>query len=39
MAPEAPGLGVKLEPALLERFPYTAGRNTMMSTAEKDLAL
>ena len=38
-APEAPGLGVKLDPTLLERFPYTAGRNTMMSTAEKDLAL
>jgi L-alanine-DL-glutamate epimerase-like enolase superfamily enzyme len=38
-APETPGLGVKLDPTLLERFPYTAGRNTMMSTAEKDLAL
>ena len=38
-APDAPGLGVKLDPTLLERFPYTAGRNTMMSTAEKDLAL
>jgi L-rhamnonate dehydratase len=38
-APEAPGLGVKLDPTLLDRFPYTAGRNTMMSTAEKDLAL
>jgi L-rhamnonate dehydratase len=39
VAPDAPGLGVKLDPSLPERFPYTAGRNTMMSTAEKDLAL
>jgi len=38
-APEAPGLGVTFDPALVERFPYTATRNTMMSTEERDLAL
>jgi L-rhamnonate dehydratase len=38
-APDAPGLGVKLDSSILEGFPYAAGRNTMMSTAEKDLAL
>jgi L-alanine-DL-glutamate epimerase-like enolase superfamily enzyme len=38
-APDAPGLGVKLDSSILEGFPYAAGPNTMMSTAEKDLAL
>jgi L-alanine-DL-glutamate epimerase-like enolase superfamily enzyme len=38
-APETPGLGVTFDQALVERFPYTATRNTMMSTEERDLAL
>jgi L-alanine-DL-glutamate epimerase-like enolase superfamily enzyme len=38
-APETPGLGVTFDPALVERFPYTATRTTMMSTEERDLAL
>lgn len=38
-APETPGLGVTFDPVLVERFPYTATRNTMMSTEERDLAL
>jgi L-alanine-DL-glutamate epimerase-like enolase superfamily enzyme len=38
-APETPGLGVAFDPALVERFPYTATRTTMMSTEERDLAL
>ena len=38
-APEAPGLGVTFDPALVARFPYVATRNTMMSTEERDLAL
>ena len=38
-APETPGLGVTFDPALVDRFPYAATRNTMMSTEERDLAL
>ncbi len=38
-APETPGLGVTFDPALVERFPYAATRNTMISTEERDLAL
>jgi D-galactarolactone cycloisomerase len=38
-APVTPGLGVRFEPSLVEEFPYTATRNTMMSTKERDLLL
>lgn len=38
-APDLPGLGVRFDDSLLEKFPYTPGKNTMMLAEEKDLAL
>jgi len=38
-APRTPGLGVKFDDALLEEFPYTPSRNTMISTDETDIRL
>jgi L-alanine-DL-glutamate epimerase-like enolase superfamily enzyme len=38
-APGSPGLGVRFDEALLEKFPYKATRNTMILTEERDLAL
>jgi hypothetical protein len=37
--PETPGLGVQLDPSLVQRFPYVPAPNTMMSTEERDLEL
>ena len=38
-APEQPGLGVQFDDALLEKFPYRPGPNTMINTSEKDIRL
>jgi L-alanine-DL-glutamate epimerase-like enolase superfamily enzyme len=38
-APQAPGLGVRFDDALLAEFPYVPSANTMISTAETDIRL
>ena len=38
-APRTPGLGVQFDEALLDEFPYTPSRNTMISTDETDIRL
>jgi L-rhamnonate dehydratase len=38
-APDLPGLGIRFDDTLLERFPYNPSKNTMILAEEKDLAL